>query len=110
MQNIKKISLVFHNGSYDYHFIINELAKEFEGKCECFGENTEKYIALSVLIKEGLYNGKTITHELKFIDSFRFMSPSLPKIVNNLSEIYSKSVEGVEKEKKNQITMRFYRT
>ena len=61
MQNIKKISLVFHNGSYDYHFIINELAKEFEGKCECFGENTEKYITLSVPIKEGLYNSKTIT-------------------------------------------------
>ena len=28
------------------------------------------------------------------------MSPSLSKLVNNLSEIYSKSVEGVEKEKK----------
>ena len=29
--------------NYDYHFIIKELAKEFEGKIECFGENTEKY-------------------------------------------------------------------
>ena len=28
------------------------------------------------------------------------MSPSLSKLANNLSEIYSKSVEGVEKEKK----------
>ena len=28
-----KIPVVFHNGSsYDYHFIINELANEFEGK------------------------------------------------------------------------------
>ena len=28
----KEIPVVFHNGStYDYHFIIKELAKEFEG-------------------------------------------------------------------------------
>ena len=34
---------IFHNGSaYDYHFIIKELAKEFEGQSECLGENTEK--------------------------------------------------------------------
>ena len=38
-----EISVVFHNGSsYHYHFIINELANEFEGKFKCFGENTEK--------------------------------------------------------------------
>ena len=37
-----EISVVFHNGSnYDYHFIIKELANEFEGKFERLGENTE---------------------------------------------------------------------
>ena len=47
------ISVVFHNSSrYDYHFIINELAKEFEGQFECLGENTEKYINFSVPIKK----------------------------------------------------------
>ena len=41
----KETPVIFHNGStYDYHFIINQLAKEFEGKFECLGENTEKYI------------------------------------------------------------------
>ena len=41
----KEISVIFHNGStYDYHFIINELAREFKGQFECLGENTEKYI------------------------------------------------------------------
>ena len=42
----KEISVVFHNGStYDYHFIIKELAIEkFKGKLECLGENKEKYI------------------------------------------------------------------
>ena len=40
----KEIPVVFHNGStYDYHFIINELVKEFDGNFECLGENTEKY-------------------------------------------------------------------
>ena len=70
----KEISVVFHNGStYDYHFIIKELVEEFEEHFECLGENTEKYIAFSVPIKKELDNGKSITYNLKFIDSFRFM-------------------------------------
>ena len=36
----KEIPDVFHNGSTcDYHFIIKELAEEFEGQFECLGEN-----------------------------------------------------------------------
>ena len=51
----KEIPVVFHNGStYDYHFIIKELAKAFEGKFECLGENTEKYMTFSVTIKNNL--------------------------------------------------------
>ena len=76
----KEITIVFHNGStYDYHFIINQLAKEFDGQLECLGENTEKYITFSVPISKELDNGKTMTYRLKFIDSFRFMSTSLSK-------------------------------
>ena len=49
----KEIPVVFHNGfTYDYHFIIKELAKEFEGEFECLGESTEKYITFSVPIKK----------------------------------------------------------
>ena len=49
----KKIPVVFHNGStYDHHFIINQLAKEFKGKLECLGGNTEKYITFSVPVKK----------------------------------------------------------
>ena len=48
-----EIPIIFHNGStFDYHFIIRELVKEFEGTFECLGENTEKYITLSVPIKK----------------------------------------------------------
>ena len=49
----KNIPVVFHNGStYDYHFKIKQLAKEFEGQFECLGENTEKYISFSVPIEK----------------------------------------------------------
>ena len=79
---------MFHNGStYDYHFIIKELAKKFEGNFECLGENTEKYITFSVPIKKKIDNKDLeITYKIKFIDSYRFMSSSLSKLVDNLSE------------------------
>ena len=38
----KEIRMVFHNWS-NYHFIIKELAKEFEGEFNSLGENTEEY-------------------------------------------------------------------
>ena len=50
---LKETPVVFHNGSiYDYHFIIKELVKEFEGNFECLGDNTEIYITFSVPIKK----------------------------------------------------------
>ena len=85
----KKIPIVFHNGStYDYHFIIKQLAEEFEGEFKCLGENTEKYITFSVpLEKEG---SKIIIYNLMFIDSYRFKSTSLSNLVDNLSGMYDK--------------------
>ena len=84
----KEIPIVFHNGStYDYHFIIKELVKEFKGNFECLGENTEKSITFSVPITKKIKNKDLeITYKIKFIDSYRFMSSSLSKLVNNLSE------------------------
>ena len=52
----KNIPIVFHNlSSYDIHFIIKELANEFDGGLECLGENTEKYISFSVNINRKDY-------------------------------------------------------
>ena len=70
----KEISVVFHNRStYDYHFIIKESVKEFDGNFECLGENTEKYITFSVPIKKKIENKDIeITYKIKFIDSYRF--------------------------------------
>ena len=84
----KEVPIIFHNGStYDYHFIIRELAKEFDGNFECLGENTEKYITFSVPIKKRIENkDMEINYKIKFIDSFRFMTTSLSKLVDNLTE------------------------
>ena len=69
-----KIPIVFHNDlSYDYHFIIKELAKELKGQFECLRKDSE------------------FTDVLEFIDSARFMSSSFSNlVVDNL-------VEGIHK-------------
>ena len=85
----KEIPIVIHNASYDTHFIIDQLAKEFKGELNCTGDNMEKYITFSVPIKKECDSGKTITYKLKFIDSFRSMSTSLPELVDNTSGIFN---------------------
>ena len=90
----KETPVVFHYGStYDYRFIIKELAEEFEGEFEFLGENTEKYITFSVPIKKKITkidkdgNDKImkISNKIKFIDSFKFMSSALSSLLDNLS-------------------------
>ena len=67
---------------------MEQLAEDFKGQFQCVEENMEKYITFSVLIKKKKCDdGKTITHKLKFIGSFRFMPVSLSDLVDNLSEI-----------------------
>ena len=89
------IPVVFHNKSnYDYHFIIKELANEFERKFECLQENTENYKSFSVPIekevteidKDGNESVVTISYKIKFIDSTRFMATSLSNLVDHLTE------------------------
>ena len=83
----KEITVVFHNGS-TYHFIIKELAKEFEGQFEC-----REICYFSVPIKKELDNGKTTTCKLKFTNNFRFTLTLLSKLVDSLSEIYGKKMQ-----------------
>ena len=88
---LREIPVAFHNGSaYYYHFMIKQLAKEFNGNFDCLGENTEKCITFSVPIKKEAGNDKIIIYKLKFVDSFRFMSASLSSLVDNLLEINKK--------------------
>ena len=82
---LKEIPIIFHNGSnYDYHLIIYKLAISFKmyGSFHCLGQNSEKYIVLSVPFK----TNKTMTCRLKFIDSFRFIATSLSNLISNLSD------------------------
>ena len=73
----REITIIFHNGStYDYHFIIKKLAKEFKGHFDCLGENTEKYITFLAQIKKDLDTDKAIIYKLKLIDTYRFMDRS----------------------------------
>ena len=86
----KEIPIYFHNASnYDYHFIIKQLAEEFD----CLGENTERHNFLVPTEKQAkrIYkNGEkmtgTISYKLQFIDSARFMASSLSNLVRNLAE------------------------
>ena len=91
----KTLPIVFHNGSnYDYHFIIKELAKEYEKQFTCLGENFEKYITFTVPREKEVTridnNGgkitKNISYTLQFIYSAIFMASSLSDLVKNLSE------------------------
>ena len=99
----KEIPIVFHNGSiYDYHFIIKELVKEFEGNFECLGENTEKYIRFSVPIKKKIQNKDLeITYKIKFIDSYFFYDiiifmTSLPSKESFYSNLNMEDIDDID--------------
>ena len=88
-RSLKEIPIIFHNGfTYDYYFIINELAISFKeyGNFGCLDENSDKYITFSVPFKKDLTNNKLIQYKLKFIDSFRFMATPLSYLINILSD------------------------
>ena len=104
----KEILVVFHNVStYDYHFIIKQLAEEIEGDFKRLGENTEKYITFSLPLKKENDNGKKITYKWKFIDSYRFMSTSSSNLVNNLSGVYDKECKKCVERKKVSLNCEF---
>ena len=85
----KSIPVVFHNcSSYDFHLIINQLAKDFDGLFSCLGENTEKYITFPICIfKKACSDKKPIAYQIKFIDSYRHLSRSLSNLADNLVEL-----------------------
>ena len=86
---------MFHNLSgYDTHLFIRELGAH-ASDMEVIAKNKEDYISFSIKVpvdsyidKNGEEKGKLI--ELRFIDSFKFMSSSLDSLTKNL-------VRGVKK-------------
>ena len=92
--------MVIQNWSnYDYHFILKELAKEFEGEPNCLEENTEsrrkkwksfqfqsqKKLKGFVKMEKKLQKKKK-SHKLQFLDRTRFIASSLSNIVDNHTE------------------------
>ena len=68
------IPVVFHNlKGYDSHLIMQKIHKSY-GNITCIANNAEKYISFSI-------------GQLKFLDSFQFMSSSLAKLVENTPDL-----------------------
>ena len=91
----EEILVVFHDGlNHDYHFIIKQVAKEFEVEFNSLGDNTKKYKTFSVPVtkkvkrvdENGRETIKTISFRLQFIDSARLKGSSLSNVVNNRAE------------------------
>ena len=85
----KKIPVIFHHGSkHDWHFIIKELATEFDcGEFKCLAENTEKYVSFSVPIKKQYNDWKVEMFEIEFVQTFKILPTSLTNLSDNLSGI-----------------------
>ena len=62
-----------------------------------YSHNEEKYISFTKIIQVGSYTkkGKTkpLHHQIRFIDSFKFMATSLERLANNLSKDAFKNVK-----------------
>ena len=84
------IPVVFHNLSgYDAHLFIRELAASKPGgaKMEVIAKSKEDYITFSIRVAVDKYidkNGIEKEIELRFIDSFKFMSSGSDSLTTNL--------------------------
>ena len=96
------IPVVFHNLSgYGAHLFINELGKNSRDE-EVIAKNKEDYISFSVKVAVDKYldkedNEKEKLIDLRFIDSFKFMSSSLDSLTRNLVGSTPSNSKGGEK-------------
>lgn len=79
------VPIFFHNLSYDASCFIKELAKYKNDRMSVIPLNKEKYISFSQ--RFGIINdrGQRKTCEMRFLDSFRFLSSSLSSLANSLT-------------------------
>ena len=82
--------MFFHNLSgYDSHLFAKNLGKTY-GEIKAIDNKEEKYISFSKKVAVGSYfdkkgKEKLVHHEIRFVDSYKFMGFSLENLVNNLS-------------------------
>ncbi|KYM95309.1 DNA polymerase [Cyphomyrmex costatus] len=83
------IPVFFHNLSgYDAHFIIKDIANKYEGTVHLLPVTKENYISFTKYVKDtvnGSWKGTNMI-QLRFVDSFKFLSSSLEKLVSYLDK------------------------
>ena len=92
IRNPKFVPVVFHNlEGYDSHLFIKNLGVT-KGEVNCIPKTDEKYISFTKSVVVGKYidekdgEEKPRKAQLRFIDSFKFMSAGLGNLVSNLDE------------------------
>jgi hypothetical protein len=99
--------VIFHNlAGYDAHLFIRNLGVT-EGEIKCIPNNEEKYISFTKEISVGSYINKkgnevSIKRGIRFIDSFKFMSFGLGKLVSFLKK---KDFKNMRKFYKNKVQL-----
>ena len=92
------IPVVFHNLSgYDSHIFISELAK-YKGCIKVIPRTKEKYLSITKVIN---FENSDQSIQLKFIDSFQFLSSSLDMLSKSLSQ---QDFKNLSKEIDNDVT------
>lgn len=86
----KFFPVIFHNLSgYDSHLFIKNLGVS-EGNISCIPNNEEKYISFTkqIIVDSFKVDGveKYVKRDLRFIDSYKFMTSSLDSLVKNLEK------------------------
>ena len=91
MKKPRFIPIITHNlANYDSHLFIKNLGKT-PGEIKCIAKTEENYISFSkeIIVNRFLNEKQEIVNvkrELRFIDSFKFMSDSLERLSNNLEK------------------------
>ncbi|XP_018404145.1 PREDICTED: uncharacterized protein LOC108780826 [Cyphomyrmex costatus] len=85
------ILVVFHNLlGYDAHFLIKEIATAYDGQVDLLPLTKEKYISFTKHVdstkEKDENNIKKNGIKLRFIDSYKFLSASLDKLVSYLDK------------------------
>ena len=94
--------VIFHNlFGYDAHLFVKNLGVS-EGNIKCIPNNEEKYISFSkeIVVDSWEKDGKTfdVKHEIRFLDSFKFMASSLAGLVDNLARSGMEKFQNLKKE------------
>ena len=94
--------VIFHNLSgYDAHLFVKNLGVS-EGNINCIPNNEEKYISFSkeIVVDSWEKDGKTfdVKHEIRFLDSFKFMASSLSGLAENLARSGMEKFQNLKKE------------